>query len=185
VRRKYHLGQQPFVLSVGTIQPRKNYRRLIQAFASLDPALTLVIVGSKGWTYADVFAEITRHRLDERVHILGFVADDDLPALYSAASLFVYPSLYEGFGLPVLEALACGTPVVASNQSALPEVVGEAGLLIDPENVEAMAVAMTHALNDTSLRQNLAAAGPARAGQFTWQDMAGQLLALYQKLLQE
>lgn len=185
VRRKYHLGQHPFILSVGTLQPRKNYRRLVQAFASLDPALALVIVGSKGWNYADIFAEITRHGLAERVHVLGFVADSDLPALYSAASLFVYPSLYEGFGLPILEAMACGTPVVASNQSALPEVVGEAGLLVDPKDIEAMAAAMARVLGDTSLRQTLVEAGPARAAQFTWSNMANRLSALYQKLVQE
>lgn len=185
VRQKYNLGQQPFILSVGTIQPRKNYRRLIQAFATLDPALALVIVGSKGWNYADVLAEITHQNLAKRVHLLGFVADADLPALYSAANLFVYPSLYEGFGLPVLEAMACGTPVVASNQSALPEVVGEAGLLVDPADIEAMAAAMAHVLSDTGLRQTLAEAGPARAAQFTWAGMADHLLALYQKLVQE
>jgi glycosyltransferase involved in cell wall biosynthesis len=185
VRQKYHLGQQPFILSVGTIQPRKNYQRLIQAFAALDPALTLVIVGSRGWNYADVFGEVTRQNVAERVHFLGHVADADLPALYSAASLFVYPSLYEGFGLPVLEAMACGTPVVASNQSALPEVVGEAGLLVDPGDVEAIAAAMSRVLADTTLSRHLAQAGQVRAACFTWPGMAMKLLNLYEKILEE
>ncbi|NJN97666.1 MAG: glycosyltransferase family 4 protein [Anaerolineales bacterium] len=183
VRHKYGLGQQPFILSVGTIQPRKNYQRLIQAFAALDPALALVIVGSKGWHYEAIFNEVARCGLTGRVHFLGFAADADLPALYSAARLFVYPSLYEGFGLPALEAMACGTPIVASNQSALPEVVGEAGLLVDPCDVEALAAAMSRLLADTALRQQFALAGQARAAQFTWGEMAAQLLDLYQTLL--
>jgi len=183
VRQKYGLGSQPFILSVGTIQPRKNYQRLIQAFAALDPALALVIIGSKGWRYEATFNEVARCGLTGRVHFLGFVADADLPAMYSAASLFVYPSLYEGFGLPALEAMACGTPVIASNQSALPEVVGEAGLLIDPHDVEALAAAMSRLLADTDLRQKLAQAGQARAAQFTWTGMAAQLLDLYKTLL--
>ncbi|GIK43019.1 MAG: glycosyl transferase family 1 [Chloroflexota bacterium] len=185
VRQKYDLGQQPFILSVGTIQPRKNYQRLIQAFAALDPALALVIVGSRGWNYADVFAEVARQGLEERVHFLGFVADADLPALYSAASLFVYPSLYEGFGLPVLEAMACGTPVIVANQSALPEVVGEAGLLIDPGNVEAIAAAMARVLTDTTLSRHMAQAGQARAACFTWPGMAAKLLNLYEQIIEE
>lgn len=185
VRQKYNLGQQPFILSVGTIQPRKNYQKLIQAFATLDPALALVIVGSRGWNYAEVFAEVTRQNVEERVHFLGFVADADLPALYSAASLFVYPSLYEGFGLPVLEAMACGTPVVASSQSALLEVVGEAGLLVDPGDVEAMAAAMTRVLTNTTLGLHLAQAGQVRAACFTWPGMATKLLSLYQQIIEE
>jgi glycosyltransferase involved in cell wall biosynthesis len=184
-RQKYGLGEQPFILSVGTIQPRKNYQRLIQALAKLDSAVALVIVGSKGWKYEDIFAEVARLDLAERVHFPGFVAEADLPALYSAATLFVYPSLYEGFGLPVLEAMACGTPVVASNQSALPEVVGEAGLLVNPRDVEAMAAAVSRLLDEPDLRQCLAEAGRARAAHFTWASMAVKLLDLYQKIVKE
>lgn len=184
VRQKYGLGERPFILSVGTIQPRKNYRRLIQAFAHLDESMALVIVGSKGWHYEDVFEEVARQGLTERVHFPGFVDDADLPALYSAASLFVYPSLYEGFGLPALEAMACGTPVVASHQSALPEVVGEAGLLVNPRDVDALAAAMSQLLADTELRQKFAHAGQIRAASFTWPDMAAKLLALYRQLIE-
>jgi glycosyltransferase involved in cell wall biosynthesis len=183
VRHKYNLAEQPFILSVGTIQPRKNYQRLIQAFARLDADLDLVIVGGFGWHFQEITAEVTRLDLEKRVRFLGFVADADLPALYSTASLFIYPSLYEGFGLPLLEAMACGTPVVASNQSALPEVVGQAGLLVDPYNVEAMAATMTEVLGDSGLRHQLIQAGLARAAQFTWSDMAAKLLVLYQQIL--
>jgi len=185
IRHKYGLGEQPFILSVGTIQPRKNYQRLVQALARLDSSMALVIVGSKGWNYEHVFKEVAKFDLVERVHFLGFVADADLPMLYNAASLFVYPSLYEGFGLPVLEAMACGIPVVASNQSALPEVVGEAGLLIDPRDVEAIAAAMSRILSEPALRHHLAQIGLKQAAKFAWPDMAAKLLNLYQKIVEE
>ena len=139
VRRRCRLGQEPFILTVGTLQPRKNHLRLVQAFARLESGHRLVISGGPGWDYEAVPAEVVRLGLEKRVVFPGFVADEDLPALYSAADLFVYPSLYEGFGLPVLEAMACGTPVVAADDSALPEVVGEAGLLADPLDVDALA----------------------------------------------
>lgn len=184
VRQKYGLGKEPFILSVGTLQPRKNYHRLIQALARLDDCLTLVIVGSKGWHYKNILAEVARLGLERRVHIPGFAADADLPALYSAASLFVYPSLYEGFGLPALEAMACGVPVIASNQSSLPEVVGEAGLLVDPHQAEDIAAAIARLLDDAPLRRQLAQAGQARAAQFTWTGMATKLLDLYQQVLE-
>lgn len=183
VRRKYGLGEGPLVLSVGTIHPRKNYRRLVAAFSEIRPGVSLVIAGSKGWDYDEVFDEVDRRKLEGRVFFPGFVAEADLPALYSTASLFVYPSLCEGFGLPLLEAMACGTPVIAANRSALPEVVGQAGLLVDPEDTLAIAGAMAKVLEDTELRQQLAAAGRARAAGFTWERMAGQLINLYQALI--
>jgi glycosyltransferase involved in cell wall biosynthesis len=182
VRQKYGLGERPFILSLGTIQPRKNYMRLVQAFAQLKADASLVIIGGAGWNSQALFDEVARLKLTERVIFPGFAADADLPALYSAATLFVYPSLYEGFGLPALEAMACGTPVIASNASALPEVMGDAGLLFDPTDVEALAHALTLLLHDESQRQALAAAGLARAANFTWQGMAAQLINLYQKL---
>jgi glycosyltransferase involved in cell wall biosynthesis len=184
LRQKYNLGDSPFVLSVGTIQPRKNYTRLVQAFAQIDKSFSLVIVGSKGWHYDEIFAEVAKHGLEKRVHFSGFVADADLSALYSAASLFVYPSLYEGFGLPALEAMACGTPVVVSNQSSLPEVVGEAGLLVDPYDADALATAMSQVLSDTTLQQQLAKAGQEQAKKFTWERMGTKLLKLYQQILE-
>jgi glycosyltransferase involved in cell wall biosynthesis len=185
VRRKYGLGGKPFILSVGTIQPRKNYQRLIQALAQLNPRYALVIVGSRGWQYETIFEEVNRLGLAERVHFPGFVAENDLPALYSAAELFVYPSLYEGFGLPALEAMACGTPVVASNRSSLPEVVGEAGLLVDPLDVTALAEAMSAVLEDEALQRQLTKAGCWQAASFTWSRMAASLIDLYRKILAE
>jgi glycosyltransferase involved in cell wall biosynthesis len=184
-RQKYGLGAGPFLLSVGTVQPRKNYQRLIQALAKIDSPVALAIAGGTGWHTDEIFAEVTRLNLKNRVHFLGFVADGDLPTLYSAAAVLVYPSLYEGFGLPVLEAMACGTPVIASNCSAMPEVVGAAGLLVDPLDVDALAAAVTRLLNDAGLQQHLAQAGLARAAQFTWTGMAATLLDLYQKLLEK
>jgi glycosyltransferase involved in cell wall biosynthesis len=189
VRRKYGLREGPFILSVGTLQPRKNYQRLIQALAQAAGAtsaspLSLVIVGSKGWQYESIFSEVTRLGLEQRVQFLGFVEDSDLPALYSAASVFAYPSLYEGFGLPILEAMACGVPVIASNQSAMPEVVGQAGLLINPYHVDELAAAITRLLSEANLRQQFKQAGLAQAAQFTWLSMAAKLLALYQKLIE-
>ena len=121
----------------------------------------------------------------ERVHFPGFVPESDLPALYSAARLFAYPSLYEGFGLPALEAMACGAPVVASNRSALPEVVGQAGLLVDPLDVTALAEAMGNVLTTEKLHRDLAEAGRRQAAKFTWSGMAASLIDLYQRILAE
>ncbi len=184
VRQKYGLGRQPFILSLGTLQPRKNYRRLIQAFAQIEPDYALVIAGSRGWYFESILAEVQKLGLKQRVFLLNFVTEADLPALYSAASLFVYPSLYEGFGLPALEAMACGAPVVAANRSALPEVVGQAGLLVDPLDVTAIAATMSRVLADEALRQELGAAGRIQAAKFSWTDMVVKLLNLYQTLLE-
>ncbi len=182
VRQKYGLGKRPFVLSLGTIQPRKNYRRLIEAFAQLDPAFSLVIGGGKGWRDEAIFAQVTRLGLEQRVHFPGFIADADLPALYSAATLFALPSLYEGFGLPLLEAMACGTPVISSNQSSLPEVVGSAGLLVNPREVTAIAEAMSKVLTDADLHQQLSQAGLKQATKFSWDKTASRLLSLYRRV---
>ena len=184
VRHKYQLDKHPFILSVGTIQPRKNYERLVRAFARLDKPVSLVIAGSEGWDYDEVYREVTKFGLDKRVFFPGFVADDDLPALLSAAKLFVYPSLYEGFGLPVLEAMACGTPVVASNQSSLPEVIDEAGLTVNPYDTAALATAINRLLDDSDLSQSLSAAGLARAAKFTWPRTGAKLMRLYQQVIE-
>ncbi len=183
VRQKYGLDDRPYILSLGTVQPRKNYQRLVQAFAQLDPSYALVIAGSKGWGGEGILAEVEKLGLAERIHFPDFVADVDLPALYSAASLFAYPSLYEGFGLPVLEAMACGTPVVASKRSSLPEVVGEAGLLVDPLDVTAIAAAMAQVLADAYLHQRFSQVGRLQAAKFNWGKTAAKLVELYQKLL--
>lgn len=182
VRARYGLGAFPFILSVGTLQPRKNYVRLIQAFGQLAfsvSGLALVMVGGEGWLSDSIFAEVKRLGLEGRVCSPGFVADEDLPALYSAAQVFAYPSLYEGFGLPALEAMACGTPVVTSTTSCLPEVAGGAALLVEPRNVDGLAAALRRLLEDDGLRQALIAKGRARAREFTWAKTAGQLLEMY------
>ncbi len=184
VRARYGLGSAPFILAVSTLQPRKNYVRLIQAFARLPTQETnLVIAGGKGWLFETIFSEVERLRLRQRVIFPGFVADGDLPALYSAARLLAYPSLYEGFGLPMLEAMACGTPVVASTASCLPEVAGDAALLVSPTDVEALAAALDRVLSDEALRADLIAKGYSRVGQFSWGKSARQLLGVYHKLV--
>jgi glycosyltransferase involved in cell wall biosynthesis len=139
----------------------------------------LVISGSRGWLYEEIFRQVEREGLGEDVRFPGYVADEDLPVLYSLADLFVFPSLYEGFGLPPLEAMACGTPVLASNNSSLPEVLGDAGRLVDAEDVGGLADAMALLLSDTPLRTRLSALGPAQAARFTWEDAASRLLQAY------
>ena len=178
LRARYGLAAGSYVLSVGTIQPRKNYVRLIQAFAQLQAPdfvnKQLVVAGGRGWLYEDIFAEAESH--GDRVRILGFVDETDLPALYRNAALFAFPSLYEGFGLPVLEAMACGTPVVCSNVSSLPEVAGDAALLVDPLDTGGIAEAMARVLQDVGLQQDMIARGRSQAARFTWEKAARQLL---------
>jgi glycosyltransferase involved in cell wall biosynthesis len=184
VRAKYNIGLGPFILGIGTIQPRKNYKRLIKAFAQLQsptPNLQLVIVGGKGWLYDDIFAEVKRLGLENRVRFPGFADDDDLPTIYSAAAVLAYPSTYEGFGLPILEAMACGTPVVTSTTSSMPELAGDAALLVEPTNVDALAAALLRA-QDTALRQTLVAHGLEQTRKFRWDQAAVQLLEIYERI---
>jgi glycosyltransferase involved in cell wall biosynthesis len=175
----------PYVLAVGLIQPRKNLPRLLEAFSQVTADhgdLKLAIAGRPGPQAEEVRRRVGALGLTERVRTCGEVADADLPDLYRAAEMLVYPSLYEGFGLPALEAMACGTPVVASNATSLPEVVGEAGVLVDPLSVEAMAEAMRRVLGDADLAARLAEAGVARAREFSWRRCAEAHLALFQEL---
>jgi glycosyltransferase involved in cell wall biosynthesis len=181
LKARYDLGDHPYVLSVGTLQPRKNYVRLIRAFANLQLAdLQLAIAGGRGWLCEDILAEAEKH--GDRVRILGFVDDADLPALLRNAALFAFPSLYEGFGIPPLEAMACGTPVVCSNASSLPEVAGDAALMVDPLDVDGLAEAMTRALEDEGLRGKMIAGGLTQAARFTWEGAARRLLDLFEAL---
>jgi glycosyltransferase involved in cell wall biosynthesis len=177
----------PYLLSVGTLEPRKNLRGLVAAYRALlqrhSDLPLLAIAGAEGWLYGDLYRLVQREGLAGRVRFLGRVADADLPALYSAAAAFVYPSLYEGFGLPPLEALACGTPVVCSNRSSLPEVVGDAALLVDPTDAGALAGALARLLADEPLRRELRARGLARAARFTWERTATETLAAYHEAL--
>jgi glycosyltransferase involved in cell wall biosynthesis len=186
VRDRYRLPDGPFILSVGTVQPRKNYGRLIESLARLretHPDLGLVIVGGRGWLEDPIYAALDAHGLRKAVVFTGFADDADLPALYSLARAVALPSLYEGFGLPVLEAMACGTPVVTSNVSSLPEVAGDAALLINPLDVDALTSALDRLLTDESLRGTLRERGFARAAAFTWERAAKQLLGVYSQML--
>ncbi len=175
----------PYLLFVGTLEPRKNLRGLVAAYRALlqrhDDAPDLTVAGAEGWRYDDLYRLVQQEGLSARVRFLGRVADADLPALYSAAAAFAYPSLYEGFGLPPLEALACGTPVVCSDRSSLPEVVGDAALLVDPTDAAALARALARLLDDEALRRLLRARGLARAAQFTWARTAAETLAAYEE----
>lgn len=184
VREAYGIGDGPYIFSLGTVQPRKNYARLAEALHRLDrPELKLVIAGGKGWLQDPLYEQIESLRLGDLVQFIGFAADEDLPALYSAARVFAFPSLYEGFGLPPLEAMACGVPVVASSASSVPEVVGEAGLLVDPLDVDDLAGALARALDDEALRADLTRRGLEQARRFSWAESARQLREHYNRLL--
>src|SRR5262249_42286431 len=182
----------PFLLFVGTLEPRKNLRALLEAYRRLlsshtgeGDAPTLAVAGARGWWYRDLYRLARELGLDGRVRFLGRVPDADLPPLYSAAAAFVYPSLYEGFGLPPLEALACGTPVVCSDRSSLPEVVGDAGLLVDPTQPAALAGALARILDDPALRQELRGRGLERAARYTWARTAAETVQVYEQALHE
>jgi glycosyltransferase involved in cell wall biosynthesis len=186
VRTRYHLPEW-FILAVGTLEPRKNYPRLISAYARLRRHTglphQLVIAGGKGWLYDEIYQQIAREGLDEHVHFPGYIDDADLPALYTLADLLAFPSLYEGFGIPPLEAMSCGTPVVTSNNSSLPEVVGSAAIMIDAEDVDALADAMARALGNANLRVRLSDLGRAQAARYTWETSAKRLLSVYERVI--
>ena len=187
IRRRFGISRDYF-LAVGSLQPRKNLIRLLRAYQTVreewgsDPP-QLVLVGRPLWLYREIFSEIERQPWAADVIATGYVEDEELAALYRAARVFVYPSLFEGFGLPPLEAMACGAPVVTSRVSSLPEVTGEAALLIDPYCVGEIAAAMIAAGRDDKLRARLRAAGPERARLFSWRAAAERTLALYRESL--
>lgn len=176
---------RPFVLGVGTIQPRKNYARLVEAFAAIWPRhqeLSLVIAGSRGWMDEPVFAAIENLGLRDKVHIVG-PGDEDLAALYRSCAVMAYPSLYEGFGIPPLEAMACGAPVICSNTSSLPEVVGDAAVMVDPSSTEQLAAALIRVLEDPELSARLRERGHERARLFTWERAAAETVGVYEDVL--
>jgi glycosyltransferase involved in cell wall biosynthesis len=185
VSRRFGI-ERGFLLAVGSLQPRKNLVRLIRAYAGLraghaDFTHQLVIVGRKLWLTDEIFAEVKRQQWAKDLILTDYVADEDLPRLYRAATAFVYPSLFEGFGLPPVEAMACGTPVVTSNTSSLPEVTGEAALLIDPHSEEDLTRALLSIVRDDALRAKLRAAGIEQAKKFTWREAAEKTLRLYRE----
>ncbi|MGH9322705.1 MAG: glycosyltransferase family 4 protein [Vicinamibacteria bacterium] len=183
LRRRYGLDL-PFVLSVGRIEPRKNLARLIRAFAraraKLGRDLTLVHAGARDFRAKDVFEQAEKLP-SGRVKFLGVVPDEDLPGLYNLAEALAYPSLAEGFGMPLLEAMACGTPVLSSTRGALGEIAGDAALWADPENEDEIASGIEKIVSDVALRRNLRAAGRERAGHFDWRETARRTLAAYRK----
>ncbi|VTR95453.1 Group 1 glycosyl transferase OS=Methanococcus maripaludis X1 GN=GYY_01890 PE=4 SV=1: Glycos_transf_1 [Gemmata massiliana] len=184
VAARYELADRPYILALGRLEARKNLVRLVEAFGMLRrsaPELShrLVLAGEKGWEGDAIFATVRRLGLDELVRWIDFVPFADLPALIGGADLLAHPSLYEGFGLPPLEAMACNTPVVAAQTTSLPEVIGDAGLLADPHSAGAFAVAMRCVLTDRALAESLRARGRDRVRQFTWEHTARLTLAAY------
>ncbi|MGB9631880.1 MAG: glycosyltransferase family 4 protein [Chloroflexaceae bacterium] len=171
-----------FVLYVGTLEPRKNLTTLLEAYAEVakQQAAPLLVGGGKGWLYDAVFQRLEALGLRERVRFVGYLDEEELPLWYAAATVFVFPSIYEGFGMPPLEAMACGTPVVASNTSSLPEVVGDAGLTVSPYDPAALAAAISRVLDDADLRQELRERGLRQARAFSWRVTAERTLAAYE-----
>lgn len=187
MRARYKI-EHPYLLYVGGVNARKNIARLLEAFAQVrarQPDVRLVIGGKRQWQTGEIDRTFQRLNLADAVQWTGYVRDEDLPALYSGAAAFVFPSLYEGFGLPPLEAMACGTPVITSNVSSLPEVVGDAALTVDPYDVGALAAAIERALTDEPLRAELRARGLARAAQFTWERAARDTMNVYRAVLDQ
>jgi len=185
VRARYGLPDR-YLLFVGTVEPRKNLTRLLAAFETLHAdRLTdgLVIVGRRGWLCDDFFAALERSPARDAVIFPGYVPDEDLPAIYAGAQAFVFPSLYEGFGLPVLEAMACGVPVVTSGASSIPEAGGDAALYCDPTDVEEMTAAVLRVLQDADLRAEMRRRGVEQAGRFSWQRAAEETAAVYRGAL--
>ncbi len=183
-RRKKQLPDR-FWLFIGTLEPRKNLPVLIEAYASLPESERppLIVGGGKGWDYESIFQTAMRHHLEDHVQFIGFIPPEDLAIWYNCAEVFVYPSVFEGFGLPVLEAMACGTPVIVSDASSLPEVAGDAGLCIPPHDVEAWAVALRRAWDDDQWREQARARGLAQAERYTWALTAQQTADSYRKAL--
>jgi glycosyltransferase involved in cell wall biosynthesis len=182
IRERYGL-RGPYVLHVGTLKPRKNLPHLVRAFAAADlpSEMHLVLAGVAQGGEAELTRTVRHARLEDRVDILSYVTPDDLPALYSGAACVAIVSLHEGFGMPALEALACGAPVVASQRSSLPEVVGSAGVLVDPLNVSSIADGLRRVVADPACAARLRAAGPARARSFTWRGAAAVTLAALER----
>lgn len=173
---------QPFIFFVSTIEPRKNIPALVDALRVLRArgfTHRLLIAGRKGWLYQSVFEHAKKTGMENAVDFLDYVDDADLPALFAACDAFVFPSLYEGFGLPPLEAMACGAPVICSNTSSLPEIVGDAALLVNPRDVGALANAMERVITDRALRDELRAKGLEQAAKFSWEHAARETLAVY------
>jgi glycosyltransferase involved in cell wall biosynthesis len=187
-RARYGLGKR-YLLYVGTLQPRKNLSRVVEAFARLVSSglmvdIQLVLAGRRGWLYEDLFSRVKYGGLEERILFPGYVDEADLAALYSGALGYVFPSLYEGFGIPVLEAQACGVPVMTSNNSSLPEVAGDAALLVDPTDVDAIADAILRLATDDALRAWLVERGLENVKRFSWEKCARETLEVLESVVE-
>lgn len=187
IRERYGISAN-YLLSLGSIQPRKNLARLIEAFQWLrtsrpdDEPLQLVIAGKRGWLDDEVFRAAQQDGLNESIKFIGYVPEEDLPGLYSGAMCFVYPSYFEGFGLPVLEAMQCGAPVIAGNQTSLPEVAGDAALLFDPFDTRALGEAIAWVIDHPEYRAELRVKGLKRAAEFSWIATARSTLKAYERV---
>lgn len=185
VRNRYNLPVS-FVLFIGSLEPRKNIKGLLRAYSCLPERtrkeFPLVIAGGRGWLNSDIPGLVSELGIKDRVHFAGFIKEEDLSAVYSMASLFVYPSLYEGFGLPILEAMACGTPVVTSKTSSMPEVAGDAAVLVEPTDADELVFSMRQLLENGAKRAELAVKGFERAKMFSWEKCARETIAVYRRV---
>lgn len=186
VRAKYRTGDR-FLLHVGTINPRKNLEFLVRVFAAarkkVGPSWKLVITGKKGWYYEGLFRAVEELGIQDAVIFTGYVDESDKPALYNAASIFTFPSLFEGAGLPPVEAMQCGIPVVSSNTSSLPEMVGSGGILLSPTDDKGWVRALTSLMTDASLRREYGAKGQKQAKRFSWERAARETVKVYERVL--
>jgi glycosyltransferase involved in cell wall biosynthesis len=188
VKMKYGIENKPYFLSVCTLEPRKNIESVVRSFANLIQQekladVNLVLVGGKGWLFDKIFDEIKNPEVKKRVIVTGFVPDEDLAPLYTEALAFVYPSFYEGFGLPPLESMKCGTPVITSNTSSLPEVVGTAAITIDPSDTSALSEAMLQLYENDALRKTMSVASLVQAKKFSWKSCAELTVKAYKQSL--
>ncbi|MFP4460265.1 MAG: glycosyltransferase family 4 protein [Candidatus Zixiibacteriota bacterium] len=184
ISSKYNLPDK-FILFLGTLEPRKNLNGLLRAFSKIRNKIPhrLVIAGGIGWKNSTIFDELDRLGIKNYVHFPGYIDDKDLPSLYRSASIFVYPSFYEGFGLPPLEAMACGIPTITSNISSMPEIAGEAAMQVDPHSADSLADAILQIAQNPELATNLAHKGIKKAQEFTWDKTAQKTVEIYKSLL--
>jgi len=182
---KYYIDGR-YILHIGTLNPRKNLEFLIRVFNRIHkmmPDIKLVITGKKGWYYENLFEAVRHLGLEKFIIFTGYIEDEEAPYLYNGADVYAFPSIYEGFGLPPLEAMSCGTPVVASNTSSIPEVVGDAGVLLSPKDVESWVKAILRILRDKPLREKMTTASLKQAKKFSWRKTARQTVEVYEEVL--
>jgi glycosyltransferase involved in cell wall biosynthesis len=190
VKKNLGIPDNPYILSLATLEPRKNIATIIRSFYKLVQEskiddLVLVLVGTKGWDFNEVFNEIESSIIQDRVIVTGYVDDEDLAPLYSGATVFVYPSLYEGFGLPPLEAMQCGVPVITSNTSSLPEVVGDAGIMLNPLDIDSICESIENIYSSQDIYKQMSAASISQAKKFSWEKCAEQTIEVYRAALSQ